>query len=197
MLCLACSIGFLFLVIVPNEIMTTILVSRGKASGFDSFDTSQSQQESEGLSPSRNEMDLSSIQHQRKGEGVNTFVGKNYADSRISYSQSSNFGISGEDQSPQIAPKILKEEDVAERRMKKLHRMLKRSEDQQSKLIERIKSLHDFIGDEISSVKDMVGRTNTELTDDISSLSHNVPGPEGPPGLPGCYGIILLKLHPG
>ena len=109
----------------------------------------------------------------------------------FSYSPSTSAGISSNDQSPEIPAKFLKEEEIAEHGMVRLRNMLKKSKAQQSDLVQRIKALHDFIAGEVTSIKDVVRHTNTKLTDDISSLSRDVVGPAGPPGLPG----YLNKCH--
>jgi hypothetical protein len=62
--------------------------------------------------------------------------------SGVTYSPSLKAGISREDQSPQIPTRILKAEVSTKRKLKRLQRLLKKSESRRSTLIQQIRSLH-------------------------------------------------------
>ncbi len=187
-LVLACTIATLILYVFPNNSVYTALESMdesAKANGFLSsvqkYRSAQSALSDKDVQLNNMQQQLFSLEQQLETKPVTNVA----ASTGVTYSPSSNVGVSSEDQSPRIPARILKAEDSTERKMKRLRRLLKKSESRQSKLIQQIRSLHQFIKGEVSQVKDLVTHVNTKLTDDISSYSHDIVGVSGSPGLPG------------
>ena len=114
--------------------------------------------------------------------------------SGVSYSPASSVGVSSEDRSPDMPKGLILDEAHADKRMKHLKSMLTKSEAQQAEIDKKIKGLNDFIQSELSDVKLDVRETNTRLSDNIASASHDVRGPPGPPGVPG-KGAVVLSAH--
>lgn len=188
---LACTIAtFMFTVFSKKNVRYVLesIDSSGDSEETNGFLSSFRKYRNAQSAMSVKEVQLNNIQHQlfsMKQQLSAKTVTNPATSSVITYSPSSNVGVSSEDQSPQIPAGILKAEASTERKMRRLRRMLKKSGSRQSKLVQQIRSLHQLIQGELSQVKDLVNHENTKLTDDISAYSHDIVGVSGSPGLPG------------
>jgi hypothetical protein len=102
--------------------------------------------------------------------------GRTQSGEGITYMPSTQSGVSGTDQSPDLPVAFLDDEARSKKKMKKLLKLLRKSSKEQDALDVKVKSLSGYVQGEVTAFRNKVMELNTKDTDLISAPYHLVQG---------------------